>query len=121
MLCSVVILDGSASEMASKSSRQCGPCHSNVGVRPAFLTVAVGGHVSSVVNFDCFFSNYRGHMSTDYKTEEKTIKNIVYKNVQPTNKNIRITLTIYYKIRKTTQLLPNRPSGWEAATGSSGP
>ncbi|MPC97287.1 hypothetical protein E2C01_092592 [Portunus trituberculatus] len=38
---------------------------------------------------------YRGHMSTDYKTEEKTIKNIVYKNVRPTDKNSRITLTIY--------------------------
>ena len=40
MLCSVVIFDGSAPEVASKPSRQCGPCHTNVGVRPAFLTVA---------------------------------------------------------------------------------
>ena len=51
-------------------------------------------------------------MTTDYKTEEKTIKNIVYKNVRPTDKNSKINLTIYYKTKKTSQLLlRNRPSG----------
>ena len=51
-------------------------------------------------------------MTTDYKTEEKTIKNIVYKNVRPTDKNSKISLTIYYKTKKTSQLLlRNRPSG----------
>lgn len=48
---------------------------------------------------------YRGHMSTDYKTEEKTMKNIIYRNVRPTDENSRIIFTIYYKIRKTSQLL----------------
>ena len=54
---------------------------------------------------------YRGYMSTDYRTEEKVMKDIIYKNVKPTNEDTRITLTIYYKTRKTSQLLlRNRPA-----------
>ena len=50
-------------------------------------------------------------MSTDYRTEEKVMKDIIYKNVKPTNEDTRITLTIYYKTRKTSQLLlRNRPA-----------
>ncbi|XP_045104384.1 uncharacterized protein LOC123499916 [Portunus trituberculatus] len=57
---------------------------------------------------------YRGYMSTDYRTEEKVMKDIIYKNVAPTDENTRITLTIYYKSRKTSQLLlRNRPADYK--------
>ena len=50
-------------------------------------------------------------MSTDHRTEERVMKNNIYKNVKPTNEDARITLTIYYKTKKTSQLLlRNRPS-----------
>jgi len=54
---------------------------------------------------------YRSHMSTDYKTDEKIIKDIVHRNVRPTDPEQHIALIIYYKSRKTAHLLlRNRPS-----------
>ena len=42
------------------------------------------------------------------------MKDIIYKNVAPTDENTRITLTIYYKSRKTSQLLlRNRPADYK--------
>ena len=38
------------------------------------------------------------------------MKDIITRNVKPTNENARITITIYYQTRKTSQLLlHNRP------------
>ncbi|MPC34867.1 hypothetical protein E2C01_028270 [Portunus trituberculatus] len=50
-------------------------------------------------------------MSMEYKTDEKILKEIIYENVKPTNEDAKLTLTIYYKTRKTSQLLLcNQPS-----------
>ncbi|MPC62568.1 hypothetical protein E2C01_056654 [Portunus trituberculatus] len=49
-------------------------------------------------------------MSQDYKAEERIIKNIIHKNVKPTDPERRLQLTIYYKNMKTSNLLiKNRP------------
>ena len=54
---------------------------------------------------------YKNHMSTDYKTDEKIIKEIIDKHVHPTDPNKHISLIIYYKTKKTAHLLlRNRPS-----------
>ena len=53
---------------------------------------------------------YRNFMSQDYKTEERIIKDIIYKNVKPTDPGKTLQLTIYYKSMKTSNLLiKNRP------------
>ena len=48
---------------------------------------------------------YKNHMSTQYREEEQAIKDIVKKNVTPTDPDTTIKLTIYYQSRKTSQLL----------------
>ncbi|XP_069185010.1 uncharacterized protein [Procambarus clarkii] len=48
---------------------------------------------------------YRNFFSTVHKTEERVLKDIVNRNVIPTDKNQRIQLTIYYKTRKTASIL----------------
>ncbi|MEL6606432.1 MAG: reverse transcriptase domain-containing protein, partial [Cyanobacteria bacterium J06614_10] len=48
---------------------------------------------------------YKAFMSTAYKEEEKAIKSIVSRNVKPNNDNNKIKLIIYYKSRKTKDLL----------------
>ena len=47
---------------------------------------------------------YKNHMSSEYRTEERIIKNIIERNVKPTNPEHIIELIIYYKTRKTSQL-----------------
>ena len=44
-------------------------------------------------------------MSSDYKTEERIIKDIISNNVKPTDPEQELTLIIYYKSKKTSQLL----------------
>ena len=54
---------------------------------------------------------YRSYMSSAHKTDEKTIKDIIHKNVKPTHTDTHINFTIYYKSAKTSQLLlRNRPA-----------
>ena len=48
---------------------------------------------------------YKNTMSTGYKEDEKALKNIIYKNVKPTDENTRLDLVIYYKSRKTADLV----------------
>ena len=48
---------------------------------------------------------YRAFMSSAYKDEEKAIRNIIRRNVIPTNQNSRVKLTIYYKNKRTKDLL----------------
>ncbi|XP_050707450.1 uncharacterized protein LOC126992689 [Eriocheir sinensis] len=48
---------------------------------------------------------YRNYMSTEYKTDERVIKDIIHKNVKPTNAEQTISLIIYYKTSKTANLL----------------
>ena len=53
---------------------------------------------------------YKNFMSQDYRTEERIIKDIIYKNVKPTDPDTRLQLIIYYKNMKTSNLLiKNRP------------
>ena len=47
---------------------------------------------------------YKGYMNTGYKEDEKAIKNIIHRNVTPTNNESKIKIVIYYKTRKTCQL-----------------
>ena len=47
----------------------------------------------------------KNHMSSDYKIEERIIKDIIYKNVKPTDPEQKLRLVIYYKSKKTSQLL----------------
>ena len=50
-------------------------------------------------------------MSTEYKTDEKIIQDIIRRNVTTTDPDQRISLTTYYKTQKTSQLiLRNRPT-----------
>ena len=48
---------------------------------------------------------YKNTMSTAYKDDEKALKNIIYRNVKPTNKNTKLDIIIYYKSRKTAALV----------------
>ena len=48
---------------------------------------------------------YKSHMSTQYRMEEKAIRDIIRKNVKPTSPNQTIDLIIYYKTKKTSQLI----------------
>ncbi|KAG0711888.1 hypothetical protein GWK47_019634 [Chionoecetes opilio] len=48
---------------------------------------------------------YKNHMSSDYKTDEKIIKDIIHRNVRPIDQERPLALIIYYKTRKTSQLL----------------
>ena len=48
---------------------------------------------------------YKNYMSTEYKTDEKILKQIIKKNVRCTNDNDRVQLRIYYQSQKTRQLV----------------
>ena len=48
---------------------------------------------------------YKNIMSTEYKTDERIIKDIVQHHVKPTNEEDCISLIIYYNTKKTSQLL----------------
>ena len=48
---------------------------------------------------------YKSHMSTQHRIEEQAIRDIIHRNVKPTNPNHAIDLVIYYKTRKTSQLI----------------
>lgn len=48
---------------------------------------------------------YKAHFSTCYKEEERIMKQIIKKNVTPTNKEKRLNLIIYYKSKKTSHIL----------------
>ena len=44
---------------------------------------------------------YRNYMSSAYTTDENIIKDIIERNVHPTNPQDKIKLVIFYKTRKT--------------------
>ena len=48
---------------------------------------------------------YRSYMGSDYKNDEAALKNIVKNHVTPSDPNNKINLVIYYKNKKTSQLL----------------
>ena len=48
---------------------------------------------------------YKNHMSTAHKVDERVIHDIIQNNVACTNSADKLRLTIYYKNRKTSQLL----------------
>ena len=48
---------------------------------------------------------YQNQMSTEYKMDEKILRDIIHKNVKPSNKDTDIKLIIYYRTRKTAQLI----------------
>ena len=48
---------------------------------------------------------YRAYFSTACKEEERIIKQIIRRNVKPTNPEKRLNLIIYYKSKKTSHLL----------------
>ena len=54
---------------------------------------------------------YKNYISIHYKIDEDIIKDIVNKNVRPTDPSRKINLIIYYKSKKTSNLLlRNRPA-----------
>ena len=54
---------------------------------------------------------YRGYFHKNYKEDEKALRKIINENVTPTSENTKINLNIYYKSRKTSQLLlKNNPA-----------
>ena len=48
---------------------------------------------------------YKSHFSTKYTEDERIMKQIVKKNVTPTDPNKKLLFTIYYKNKKTSDLL----------------
>ena len=53
---------------------------------------------------------YKNYMNTQYKTDEKILKDILKKNVKCNNNNDRLQLNIYYQSKKTRQLvMKNNP------------
>ena len=48
---------------------------------------------------------YKNIMSTEYKTDERIIKEIIQRHVKPTNEEHTIDVIIYYNTKKTSQLL----------------
>ena len=55
-------------------------------------------------------------MSTQHRIEEKAIRDIIHRNVKPTNPNQAIDLVIYYKSRKTSQLIIRNHTTRKAAS-----
>ena len=54
---------------------------------------------------------YRNYWHIDYKKDEKALRNIISSHVKPINVNDKISLVIYYKNKKTSNLiLKNSPS-----------
>ena len=48
---------------------------------------------------------YKAHFSTEYREEERIMRQIIKRNITPTDPNKRISFTIYYKNKKTSDLL----------------
>lgn len=48
---------------------------------------------------------YKNYMSSAYKEEEKTLKKIITNNVKPTDPDTKLNLVIYYKSRRTSNLV----------------
>ena len=48
---------------------------------------------------------YKSHMSSAYKTDERILKDIIKRNVKPTDPTNKIKLVIYYKSKRTSNLL----------------
>ena len=57
---------------------------------------------------------YRAFFSTLYKQEERIMKEIIHKNVKPKDPDTRINLQIYYKSKKTSNLLLRNNTAPEA-------
>ena len=54
---------------------------------------------------------YRSYMHKNYKKDEATLKNIIRAHVAPTEEDSKVDLVIYYKNKRTSQLLmKNSPS-----------
>merc|ERR1711942_467017 len=49
--------------------------------------------------------HYKSHFSTKYTEDERIMKQIVKKNVTPSDPNKKLLFTIYYKNKKTSDLL----------------
>ena len=48
---------------------------------------------------------YKNYMSSSYKEDERVLKNIIKNNVVPTDTDAKIKLIIYYKTRRTSNLI----------------
>ena len=48
---------------------------------------------------------YKNTMTTAHKTDEKILQNIIYKNIKPVNEEAKLKLIIYYKSRRTSNLI----------------
>ena len=48
---------------------------------------------------------YKNHMSSAYKEDERAIKKIIKENVQPTDPEAELKLTIFYKNKRTSSLI----------------
>ena len=48
---------------------------------------------------------YKAHFSSEYKEDERIMRQIIKRNVTPTDPQKRISFTIYYKNKKTSNLL----------------
>ena len=48
---------------------------------------------------------YKAHFSTSYKEDERVMRQIIKRNVSPTDPEKKLVLTIYYKNKKTSNLL----------------
>ena len=54
---------------------------------------------------------YRNQMHYNYKSDEKILKPLIFRNILPTDTNKKIKLTIYYNRFKTSNLvIKNNPS-----------
>ncbi|MPC75067.1 hypothetical protein E2C01_069451 [Portunus trituberculatus] len=51
---------------------------------------------------------YKAAFSTAYKEDERIMRQIVMKNIKPSDPNTSLKLTIYYKTKKTQHLLCSR-------------
>ena len=58
---------------------------------------------------------YKSQYHTNYKRDEKAIKEIIKENIKPTSEEQKVKLIIYYKNRKTASLImknnPAPPAG----------
>ena len=48
---------------------------------------------------------YKNQMTSQYKIDERVIKEIISRGIKPTSNNERIDFNIYYKNRKTSNLI----------------
>ena len=54
---------------------------------------------------ECIKLYYKAHFSTEYKEDERVMRQIIKRNVTPTDPQKRISFTIYFKNKKTSDLL----------------